>query len=208
MFAAGVLQSAFWHRFAMTAHSPVGLNPDAFQVKSLSDESGTFANNERAHDDPTGADHDRFAEGLRRSLFNYMHGVGFEIPLKEWFDFKTPSTTISKKFITDQIQNASAVHLRDQQRIIWIGTQPELVSLEDELNSDLVFSGKKEDFAMELPHELGVWVADLLALVSFTEPLHLVKEIRENYENELGDFDELTESEVWEILKENGLLIL
>ena len=208
LFEIGVLQSGFWHRFAMTAHSPVGMSPAEFGVQRIGKGEGSFANNELPHEDPTGADHDLFGEGLRKSLFNYMHGVGFEIPLKEWFDFKTPITTISKRFITDQIQNASAVHLRDQQRIIWIGTQPELVRLEDELNSDLVFSGKKEDFAMELPHELGVWVADLLALVSFTEQLHLVKEIRENYENELGDFEELTESEVWEILKENGLLIL
>jgi hypothetical protein len=208
LFEIGVLQSGFWHRFAMTAHSPVGMNPAEFGVQRVGEGEGSFANNELPHDDPSGANHDLFGEGLRKSLFNYMHGVGFEIPLKEWFDFKTPLTTISKKFITDQIQKASAVPLRDQQRIIWIGTQPELVRLEDEANSDLVFSGKKEDFAMELPHELGVWVADLLALVSFTEPLHLVKEIRETYENELGDFEELTESEVWEILRENGLLIL
>lgn len=207
LFEIGVLQSGFWHRFAMTAHSPVGMNPAKFGVQRLGEGEGSFANNELPHDDPSGANHDLFGDGLRKSLFNYMHGVGFEIPLKEWFDFKTPSTTISKKFIGDQIQKASEVPPRDQQRIIWIGTQPELVRSEDESNSDLVFSGKKEDFAMELPHELGVWVADLLALVSFAEPLHLVKEIREMYENELGDFDELTESEVWEILRENGLLI-
>ncbi|MBC7868075.1 MAG: radical SAM protein, partial [Gloeobacteraceae cyanobacterium ES-bin-316] len=32
LFKAGILQSAFWHQFAMTAHSPVGLNPEKYKV--------------------------------------------------------------------------------------------------------------------------------------------------------------------------------
>lgn len=33
MFEEGILRSAFWHQFAMTAHSPIGLHPEQFQVK-------------------------------------------------------------------------------------------------------------------------------------------------------------------------------
>jgi hypothetical protein len=33
LFEAGVLQSGFWHQFAMTAHSPVGIHPEKFGVK-------------------------------------------------------------------------------------------------------------------------------------------------------------------------------
>lgn len=208
LFEQGVLQSGFWHRFAMTIHSPVGMDPAGFGVKKVGRNEGSFANNELPHDDPTGADHDLFGEGLRKSLFNYMHGVGFEIPHKEWFGFRTPATTISKDFIAIEIQNSKIVELKDQQRIIWIAAQPELVRLEDGENIDLIFSGKKEDFAVELPLELGVWVADFLSLVAYTEPLHIVREVREQYELEIGNFDEMTESEVWEILREHGLLIL
>jgi hypothetical protein len=32
LFEAGVLQSGFWHQFAMTAHSPVGIHPEKFGV--------------------------------------------------------------------------------------------------------------------------------------------------------------------------------
>lgn len=208
LFESGVLQSGFWHRFAMTAHSPVGLDPAAFKVKRVGAGEGTFANNELQHDDPTGANHDLFGEGLRKSLFNYMHGVGFEIPLKEWFETKTPATTISKKFISQQIENEPAIGYKDHQRIIWIGAQPELILIEDDDLSELVFSGKKEDFAMELPPELGKWVSGFLATIAYTEPLHTIKQIRESYEAELGDFEEMTESEVWEILREHGLLVL
>ena len=208
LFEAGVLQSGFWHRFAMTAHSPVGLDPAAFGVKRAGAGEGTFANNELDFVDAAGVDHSLFSEGLRKSLFNYMHGVGFEIPLKEWFETKTPTTTISKKFITHQIQNEPSNGYKDHQRIIWIGAQPELICMEDDDLSELVFSGRKEDFAMELPLELGKWVYGFLAAVAYTNALNTINQIRESYEAELGDFEEMTESEVWEILREHGLLVL
>ncbi|MBU1820104.1 MAG: radical SAM protein, partial [Bacteroidetes bacterium] len=105
LFEAGVVQSGFWHRFAMTAHSPVGLHPAGFDVQRIGPDFGGFADNDLYHDDPTGANHDLFAEGLRKSLFNYMHGVGFELPLKKWFDFKVPATSVSSSYIEESIRN-------------------------------------------------------------------------------------------------------
>ncbi|MFC5193339.1 B12-binding domain-containing radical SAM protein [Algoriphagus aquatilis] len=206
LFEIGVLQSGFWHRFAMTEHSPVGLDPKSFGVKRTDLTLGSFANNEVDFVDPVGVDHGFFSEGLRKSLFNYMHGVGFDIPLKNWFDFKVPATTISKKYIQQQIENAAPPAYKDQNRILWIGSQPELMEAEEGY-CELIFSGKKEDFAVELPLELGEWVCWLLATVSYTEDLNTLKPIREHYEAELGDFEELVESEVWEILREHGLLV-
>ncbi|WP_026968532.1 B12-binding domain-containing radical SAM protein [Algoriphagus terrigena] len=206
LFEAGVLQSGFWHRFAMTAHSPVGLDPKAFGVRRTDLSDGSFANNELDFDDPVGVDHGLFSEGLRKSLFNYMHGVGFEIPLKNWFETKVPPTSIPKKYIERQIQSEVGLAYKDQNRIVWIGSQPELMETDPEL-CDVIFSGKKEDFAIELPLELGEWVCWLLAKVSYEESLNTLKTIRENYEAELGEFDEMLESEVWEILREHGLLV-
>lgn len=206
LFESGVLQSGFWHRFAMTAHSPVGLNPQSFQVKNLYPHPGTFANNELAHEDPSGANHDLFGEGLKKSLFNYMHGVGFEIPLGDWFETKVPSTSIPKKYIQRQVTEEPELVYKDQLRILWIGELPELVTL-DEDNVDLIFSGKKEDFALELPVEFGEWILQMLEEINYNQPLKRLNVIRENYEVNYGDFQELIESEVWQILKENGLLI-
>ena len=64
LFEQSVLQSAFWHRFAMTAHSPVGLAPAEFAVHNHTG-VGAFANNDLVHTDPTGADHDLYGEGLK-----------------------------------------------------------------------------------------------------------------------------------------------
>lgn len=207
LFEMGVLQSAFWHRFAMTAHSPVGLNPKAFSISRVGEKEGDFANNELEFVDPVGADHGEFGDGLRKSLFNYMHGIGFEIPLQDWFDRKMPKTSISPQYIAKAIQGEPDIPYKDQQRILWIGAQPELIALEDGDSCDLVFSGKKEDFAMELPMALGEWVFNLLSEVSYSQNLKTLKPIRQSYESQLGDFEELVESEVWDILRAQGLLI-
>ena len=75
MFKLGILQSAFWHLFTMTAHSPVGLDPAKYQVQKVTEAMGSFANNDIVHIDPTGADHESFSFGLKKSLLNYMHGI-------------------------------------------------------------------------------------------------------------------------------------
>ena len=88
LFAAGVLQSAFWHQFTMTAHSPVGLAPEKFKVNALRPAEILFADNDVEHEDPTGADHAAYGYGLKKSLLNFMHGACLDFPLHKWFDFK------------------------------------------------------------------------------------------------------------------------
>ena len=99
LFELGILQSGFWHQFALTAHSPIGLHPEKFGVKKQTETIGTFANNDIFFFDETGINHDQFSFGLKKSLLNYMHGIGFELPLQSWFDFKIPKTKIAPNFI-------------------------------------------------------------------------------------------------------------
>jgi len=86
LFAAGCIQSAYWHRFAATAHSPIGLQPQKFGVRLRAAPAVTFAHNDLAFEDPVGTDHDFLGGGLRRALYNYMHGVGLDADVRTWFD--------------------------------------------------------------------------------------------------------------------------
>ena len=97
LFELGVLQSGFWHQFAMTAHSPVGMFPEEFGVIPEQNEI-MFANNDINFKDKTGINHDKFSFGLKKSLFNYMHGICFDYDLQDWFDFKIPKTKIPSDF--------------------------------------------------------------------------------------------------------------
>jgi radical SAM superfamily enzyme YgiQ (UPF0313 family) len=120
MLEVGIIQSGFWHQFAMTAHSPVGLDPQSYEVVKVGPEFLGFADNDLFHEDPKGADHEMFSEGLRISLHNYMSGVGFDLPLQDWFDFNVPKTKIPKNFIKGAIKNIYD-EPKPHQLMIWLG---------------------------------------------------------------------------------------
>lgn len=206
LFMNGVVQSGFWHRFAMTAHSPVGIDPKAFGVMKVGPNEGAFANNDLQHDDPKGANHDVFGEGLRKSLFNYMHGVGFEEPLKNWFNKKVPVTSIPKQYISREIANEQPAAYKDQNKVLWIGTQPQLAYGKETV--ELSFSNKREDFMLDVPIDLGSWIAELLLKISYDKSLNTISFIKKDYETHFEDFEELLSSDVWGALRENGLLVL
>ena len=86
LFAAGCIQSAYWHRFTATAHSPIGLNPDAYGITLRSPQNILFAHNDLDFEDPVGTDHDYLGSGLRKAVYNYMHGVGLDVDVREWFE--------------------------------------------------------------------------------------------------------------------------
>lgn len=104
LFENDLIQSAFWHRFTMTVHSPVGQNPEKYKVIKTGPAKGSFANNDLYHEDTMGCDHDLFTDGLKTALYNYMHGIGFEIPLQKWFSFKVPRTSLPKKLILSYLK--------------------------------------------------------------------------------------------------------
>ena len=106
LFAEGCIQSAFWHRFTATAHSPIGRAPKLFGIKLRRAPKITFAKNDVLFDDPTGCDHDFFAPGLRKAIYNYMHGLGLDDDPRAWFGkargIKVPRPTVPP----DLIRNA------------------------------------------------------------------------------------------------------
>jgi radical SAM superfamily enzyme YgiQ (UPF0313 family) len=95
LFEAGCIQSAYWHRFSVTAHSPIGKDPEKFGIRVIEEAlpkgALRFARNDLAFEDPTGVDHAMLGEGLRKALYNYMHGVGFDLPAHAWFANAAPS---------------------------------------------------------------------------------------------------------------------
>ena len=91
LFAEGCIQSAFWHRFAATAHSPIGQRPELFGVRLGPAAPVTFARNEVPFIDPTGCDHERLGPGLRKAIYNFMHGIGLDEDVRTWFDDAAPA---------------------------------------------------------------------------------------------------------------------
>ena len=187
MFETGVLQSAFWHLFTMTAHSPVGLDPAAYKVKKQTEEIGTFANNDIQHEDPTGANHELFGYGLKKALFNYMHGTCFDFPLHKWFDFKIPATTIIKDYIQKAIVEPE-LSSSNHYKTIYIGTLPnaQLVQKSKKGNKweemQLQFQTSSNSFTISIEPKQADWFLQLLTKISIEHSNGLLlSEIKASY---------------------------
>lgn len=105
MFDEGIVQSAFWHRYAMTCHSRSGICPQDFSARRTS-EPNPFCNNEiewqPLTDTESGKQFDYDIEevgrGLRMATFNYMNDLGLDQPIKLWFPgIRMPKNDKQKK---------------------------------------------------------------------------------------------------------------
>lgn len=189
MFAIGVLQSGFWHLFTMTAHSPVGLNPEKYKVQKVSEAVGAFANNDVEHIDPTGADHESFGYGLKKSLLNYMHAACLDEPLHKWFDFKVPRTSIAPDYIANILNDDITATAKPNAKIVWLGILPKVdISTKSKKGNvweicTLSFPTLQSSVVVKASKAEGLWLFELLKSIADTHNNSIeYKEIEKSYE--------------------------
>jgi hypothetical protein len=95
----GCIHSAYWHRFAATIHSPIGLHPEQYTIELIPNQDVLFAENDIDYHDPVNTDHEMLGKGLKKALYNYMHGMGYDYPMNFWFDKAICEPDISVTFI-------------------------------------------------------------------------------------------------------------
>ena len=215
LFEAGVLQSGFWHQFAMTAHSPVGMYPEKFGVVKETEAIGTFANNDINYTDKTGIDHNKFSFGLKKSLFNFMHGICFDYKLQDWFDFKIPKTTIPVNFIDTALKEEDNFNIKPTAKIVWLGGKPSVETFTKSKKGNswemmaLSFHSKKESFGIETNSKEGEWLVSILPKISVSShKTHTFQEIKEDFEIEIEHFELFWYSKPINTLRKYGLLVL
>jgi hypothetical protein len=212
MFESGILQSGFWHQFALTAHSPIGMDPSSYGITPKYSEI-KFANNDLEFSDSTGIDHNAFSYGLKKSLYNYMHGMCFEYGLQEWFDFIVPKTKVASDFIEQCLEVDDDYLAKPTSKIVWIGLSP-MVS-DTTKNSKgksipckkMTFYNKASDYSITLSEEIAVWLIDLLGNIKFEYLTYAA--IKEDYEKVTGsNFEMFWYSKEVDLLRSDGLLVL
>lgn len=208
LFEHNIVQSGFWHRFALTAHSPVGLDPKRFGVRVINDTPGTFANNEIAYEDPGGTDHAQFTEGLRKSLFNYMHGLCFDFPLQEWFSRKVPRTTIPSNYIRNGIEQYPTRNPKANDRLLWIGAGCKLTQKGS--YGLITLNNLREQDEIQIPIALAEWTVELINRTDVTNrQLPVYSEVAAAFEQKFNaSFNDFLASEEVQVLREIGLLIV
>jgi hypothetical protein len=213
LFEVGVLQSGFWHQFALTAHSPVGLHPEEYGItpnyKNIS-----FANNDIDFIDQTGIDHSQFSFGLKKSLFNFMHGIGFELSLQEWFDFKIPKTTIPTDFIYNSIEQEPTFNIKPTAKIVWLGTMPSVTAFSKTKKGttkdflEFTFHDTVDSYQITTEKDKGLWLLNNLKQLTPQNQPQSFKQLKTDFEIQFKDFELFWYSKPITILRTNGLIIL
>ncbi|MBI3136766.1 MAG: radical SAM protein [Bacteroidetes bacterium] len=216
LFESGIMQSAFWHRFAMTAHSPVGMNPQKYKTQLVSSARPTFANNDLFYTEEVDTDHEQFSDGLKKSLFNYMRGLGFDLSLQAWFEQKIPRTKIAENYIQEILQQPEDLNTRPTAKLIYTGLKPQLEHTVKTKKSQTIqqarlrFIHNQGDESVTLDRETGNWLyAYFDHFLISTSNVLLFKEFKADFEKEFpGEFENFWLGEAGSALRLAGLLIV
>lgn len=214
LFELGSIQSGFWHQFALTTHSPIGLDPSKYGIipeyKNIS-----FANNDIEFKDKTGINHEKFSFGLKKSIFNFMNGIGFELPLQEWFEFKIPKTRIKDDFIISCLEVENDLKIKPSAKIYWLGKMPLKSCFSKSKRGKitemirLTFHGNRESFEISMLEKKGDWLLNILEKISIENGNYLTfSELKSDFETHFNDFELFWYSKPVNMLRTNGLLVL
>jgi hypothetical protein len=211
LFAAGLIQSAFWHRFTATAHSPIGLKPAAHGLRILGPEFQGFAENDLLHHDQRGETPEWVGEGLRRSVLNYLEMRGLRLDVRQWFDHSAPKTQVSslwvrrllkKRFVTDDP--------RAERRFVWLGGQP--VCEPAGRRTRLILPGHASDQAVTLADEQALWLDRLIQQSTPQDnpshPYPLLREVKTTFPGTVKDFETFLGTTSWKKIRAAGLLLV
>lgn len=210
LFENNVIQSGFWHHFALTTHSPIGLYPAKYGVvpEVL---APTFAKNDLPFTDKTGIDHNLFSFGLKKSLLNFMNGIGFDLPLQDWFDFKIPGTIVAKNYILNILNTPEQPRTEPTAQLFWLGEMPEAKQV------TVTKKGKSKEMMQLSLHnnlgnskirfdlEKGTWLMQMLPEMRLE---FRYSQFKAAYEEQFDGFELFWFSKPMTELRDHGLLVL
>lgn len=216
MFENGVMQSGFWHQFAMTAHSPVGMDPKSYKVESLLEQKGSFANNDVPHKELNGAQHEKFSFGLRKSLYNYMHHMCLDWPLQEWFEFKVPKTSIAPNYIQQCLTEQSLPVYKSNQKVFYLGSVPFIEEFEKKKKgrvfkmAHVTLHTKRQTLSIDMDAQSANWFAHFVELLNQSSTATLTYgEMKKSFEEfTQEDFEPFWYSKAFQSIKAQGILVV
>ena len=128
LFASGLVDSAFWHRFVLTRHSRMyrEWRDGKRQALKPSDKPWRFANNDLSFAGEEAFD--RFDAPLAAALSSWMEGSGLDMPVSTWLGRGLPKASISPDLAETLIASAEealdATVPAPNARAFWIAGLP------------------------------------------------------------------------------------
>jgi hypothetical protein len=145
-----------------------------------------------------------------------MHGICFDYPLQDWFDFKVPKTTVAPNFILQAIEEQAYEAASPSAKMVWIGGIATCRNFTKKKKNnmfemaEITFSNKKQDLVMQLKQQEGEWLMKQLPALSVSNQVQITfGELAKSFEQQTGgDFILFWNSPVIKELRENGLVML
>ncbi len=210
LVAADLIQSAFWHRFTVTAHSPVGLHPNAHGLRILGPEFQGFAENDLLHDDRYGSTPDWLGEGLRRSLLNYLERRGLDLDIRQWFNEDVPRPTVPSTWLKYLLKNLVIKDRSEaERRCVWLGGA---VTCEPGgSRSRLIHAGSEKEDVFILPESQAKWVERLIVTStprSSPQEYPHIHQARSQFPGKISDFNAFLDTSSWKKIRSAGLVLV
>jgi hypothetical protein len=211
MFAADLMQSAFWHRFTATAHSPIGLDPKASGLRILGPEFQGFAENDLVSVDRRGQTPEWIGEGLRRSMLNFLEGRGLAMDVREWFDQPTPRPRVPSGWTRRALKNRPGPDDTQAERhCVWMGGRPVIES--GGKRARLHISGYEKEMTMMLPSAQADWLKDVLTESGLGKERRgsypSWRQARRAFPGNAADFSSFVQQPSWKKIRAAGLLLV
>ena len=202
MFAAGILNSAYWHRFALSVHSPVYAHAEEYGL-SAGGKNNPFANNGVEFTDSSGIDPDKFSDGLRRSVYNWMLGICLDNDIRTWFGFPVHEPKAGKNFVRNILNSPSPLPGMNK-RIVWLGKE---IRLKGKIT---VINGLNGETEYELPQKIALWLKELAGKASVKNAEGVVlSDAEKSFPDNSGiKFTHFICNAVWDDLFDAGMLII
>ena len=162
LFAHGLIQSAFWHRFTTTAHSPMGLNPKAYGIQLVGPDFAGFAENDLVHIDEQASVSEWIGEGLRAALWHYKEGLELNRDVREWFSERTPKPKVPRVWVKQILEAGQEKDpSRMERKMVWIGGQPDVERGKGN-QYRIILSNQTMDQEIRLPSGKAEWFLNVI----------------------------------------------
>lgn len=210
LVAADLLQSAFWHRFTVTAHSPVGLNPSAHGLRILGPEFRGFAENDLLHRDDHAETPAWLGEGLRRSLLNYLERRGLDLNVRQWFEYEVPRPHVSSSWLRRLLKKRmSDDHSDLERRLVWLGGTVACKSTGRK--STLTMIGVRKSYAITLPEPEARWLEQVVRDATpqhACQPYPHIRDACRQFPGTESMFNIFLATASWKTLRDAGLVLV
>ncbi len=162
LFAHNLIQSAFWHRFTTTAHSPIGLDPATYGIRLMNPTFGGFAENDLLHEDLNTAIPEWLGEGLRNALFHFKEGQGIDDDVRTWFAEHVSKPRVRRDWVKRLLSSKPPEDPSLLERkFVWVGGTPVIENRKGK-RCRLILPNRSTDETVIFPQEHADWLMDLI----------------------------------------------